>query len=174
MARVVAAPGATARALKLGPRPLRRPHCRCLRDREEAVAERLAECVPLLDVLGGLGREGLPGPDLVWAIGDPALDLRPGHLGVKLDPPGPVAQPERLRADAAPRKLDGACGKTVRVVVPLEGEEAVREPAEDRIVACFPGQLDRGPADLGLGRRADRRMRRLGQELRAQADPEHG
>ena len=57
----------------------------------------------------------------------PTLDLLRGHLGVELDPPDALAEPERLRAERARRELDSARGNRVRVVVPLEGVEALRE-----------------------------------------------
>ena len=49
------------------------------------------------------------------------------HLGVELDAPRAVAEPERLRADAAARQLDRARRDAVGVVVPLERLEAPRQ-----------------------------------------------
>ena len=101
------------------------------------------------------------------------LDLVLGHLGVELDAPRAVAEPEGLSADLAPGQLHPAGGDGVGVVVPLEALEPLRESAEHGVVARFIRQLDRMPADLGLGGRPDVGMRRLRDQLRAETNTEH-
>ena len=62
----------------------------------------------------------------------------------------------------------------VRVVVPLERVEALGHAAQHRIVGGSFRQLDGKPADLGLARWANVRVRCLGEQLRTETDPEHG
>ena len=91
---------------------------------------------------------------------------------MELHAPDAVAEPERLRARRAPCELDRACGHAVGVVVPLEGVEALRERAEDGILARGVGQLDLVPADLGLVGAVHGRVRRFREQLRAEAHAE--
>ena len=60
------------------------------------------------------------------------------------------------------------------VVVPLERFESSRQPPEDRVVRARLGELDREPADLGFLDGKHGRVRRLRQQLRAEADSEDG
>src|SRR6266540_3979962 len=94
-----------------------------LGDGEERAAEVATERRPVADPLARLLRQ--TGRARVRLVLDPAQCLRTGHLGVELDPPGPVAEPERLGADRAACELDGPRRETVRVVVPLEGVETL-------------------------------------------------
>src|SRR5438132_8990283 len=91
---------------------------------------------------------------------------------MELDAPGVRSQPERLRTGFTARELDGSRRQTVRVVVPLERDKALRQPCKDGIVRGGLGQLDRKPTDLSLAGRDDRRVRGLGEQLRTQADSE--
>ena len=90
---------------------------------------------------------------------------------MELDAPR-TAEPERLRADRAAGQLDGPLREVVRVVVPLEGVEPLRQGCRDRIAGAALGQLDLEPADLGLGGPEDTRTRCAGDQLRAEADAE--
>ena len=102
--------------------------------------------------------------DVVRILADPRFHLFGAHLRVKLHAPG-VPEPERLRADAAARQLDGPGRERVRVVVPLEGVEPLGQRSRDRIVRRGRRALDRKPADLRLARAEDLGAGRPGDEL---------
>jgi len=121
-------------------------------DFEEGRAQVAAELVPVRDALPRLLQQLVAAHrQLGLVLVRPALDLLFGHLGVELDSPGAIAEAERLRADRAPCQLDGAGRDPMRVVVPLERLEPLGQAAEQLVVACLLRQLDRVPADLGLG-----------------------
>ena len=86
-------------------------------------------------------------PDVLRILADPRLHLLGPHLRVELDAPG-VSEPERLRADAAARQLDGSGREGVGVVVPLEGVELLGQRSRHRVLCGGSGALDRNPADF--------------------------
>jgi len=92
---------------------------------------------------------------------------------MELHAPGGLAEPEGLRAGGAAREHDRARRQRERVGVPLVGEEARREPAEQRVELALGRARDVEPADLG--RRAAPHLRAGGgrEQLGAEADAEH-
>ena len=66
-----------------------------------------------------------------------------------------------------------ARGQRERVGVPLVGEEARRQPGEDRVALALEAARHVEPADLRRRAAPDLRARRRRQQLRAEADAEH-
>src|SRR5437867_3134324 len=91
---------------------------------------------------------------------------------MELDPPGVRAEPVCLQTDGALGERDGRRGRADLIAVPLEGLEAARQRGEQRIAAALRHQRDLAPADLRLAGPARRSTAGLGEELRAEADPE--
>src|SRR5205814_6779460 len=77
-----------------------------LGDLDECVAQPAPELVPFVDVRRRL-RAQLVGRQrqLLGRLVDPRSDLTARDLGVELDAPRALSEPERLRADRAPREL---------------------------------------------------------------------
>src|SRR5436305_9928518 len=98
-----------------------------LRHLEERAAELAAEVVPPLDSLLRLAGDRLEVEPRRGVDRQPPRDLDARHLGVELDSPRCVAEPERLRAHSAPSELDRPRRHAVRVEVPLERPEARRQ-----------------------------------------------
>ena len=141
--RTTAAPGTSGRGTtRCLPRPARRP--------AGTPSRACGELVPVLDSLAGRRPQRRWVGDVVRILRQPRLDLVASDLRVELDAPR-TAEPERLRADRAAGQLDGPLREVVRVVVPLEGVEPLRQGCRDRIAGTALGQLDLEPADLGLG-----------------------
>src|SRR3954447_6827203 len=145
---------------------------RALRRAQERVAERDAELVPALDPGGNLRAQlgGVAADRWIVGIPEPALELPCGHLRMELHRPARVSEPERLRAALAAVRLDRAAGHAVRVVVPLERLDPLREGVEHRVCG---DALDLDEADLrATCERTDPRPRRAGEQPHAEADAE--
>ncbi len=76
----------------------------------------------------------------------------------------------RLSGGGARGELHGSGREVEGVVVPLERLDPAREGPEHRVGGPVVVQVDREPADFGLGGRADPRSSRASHELRAEAD----
>ena len=93
---------------------------------------------------------------------------------MELHRPGGRAEPEGLRAGGAARELDRAGGQRERVGVPLVGEEARGQPAQERVGGALGRAGDVEPADLRRRAAPDLGARGGGEQLGAEADPERG
>ena len=104
---------------------------------------------------------------------DPVADQSPASTRVELQAPGALAEPEGLEADARCGERDGARRQVEAVVVPLERHEPLRAGREDRVVLRLPGAARRRTSRSRARPPAiDRRLRRLRDQLAAEADPE--
>src|SRR6266508_6712725 len=94
---------------------------------DEGAAQAAPELVPLADPRLGVGGQlgAINVARQLVLVLEPEADRLQGHLGMALDAPGRLAEPERLVAARAARELDGSGRNVVRVVVPVEGVEAL-------------------------------------------------
>src|SRR3954454_3877193 len=113
---------------------------------DERVAECKAELVPVLDLCRSLRPQRIGILRRILRVVDPPEDLGVRHLGMELHGPARLADAICLVAPLVPCQLDPARRDVVRVVVPLERLEPLRQPLEQGIVGA---PFDVLPADLG-------------------------
>src|SRR5690348_426581 len=91
---------------------------------------------------------------------------------MELHRPGALSDPKGLRLDRRVREQHGAVGNPEAVGVSEERLEAWRQHAQDRIAQALVGQPDLVEARLLPAEQGDRAAERMGERLRAEADPE--
>ena len=138
LARVVVERRAPDRAVARLSRRRRRGRPRRAAGRVVPGREALVRLLPHSRSVGQLG----------LALGEPVVEHVQRHLGMELDAPRALAEPEGLESRLVLREELGAGRELEAVVVPLEGIEPLGQDADDRVGATRVVHVHLAPADL--------------------------